>query len=301
MDATRYRVGTASWTDPTLLAAGFYPPTARSAEARLRYYAEHFDTVEVDSTFYALPSQRNALLWDERTPSGFLFHVKAFAWLTGHEAEIRALPPDLRQALPAAAHAKPRAGAPAELRDAAFPRFLSALDPLKNAGKLGHLLFQFPPWFGATDEGRSYLRLCRRQCAGYRLAVEFRHASWLGPESRRTLDLLRELDLTFVAIDAPSAPSIPRTPLELTTEEAYVRFHGRDRQAWFRRGGTAAERFRYRYADDELGAAATRLRELSAARQVHVLFNNCYADFGVRNALTMRGLLAPEATKPRGA
>src|SRR5262245_17357266 len=143
---TRYRVGTASWTDPTLLASGFYPSRHRTAEARLRFYAEHFDTVEVDATYYALPSERNASLWVERTPPDFIFHIKAFAWLTQHEAETRSLPATLREQLPPAERTKRRIAAPsAELRDAAFSHFLDALAPLRAGGKLGCILLQFPP------------------------------------------------------------------------------------------------------------------------------------------------------------
>jgi uncharacterized protein YecE (DUF72 family) len=286
-------VGTASWTDPTLLTSGFYPAERRTAEARLRFYAEHFDTVEVDATYYALPSERNAALWAERTPADFLFHVKAFAWLTLHEAEARSLPLGVRRLLPPAAAGRRRLASPTpELRDIAFDIFLAALEPLRKAGKLGCLLFQFPPWFKASSANRDYLRFCRDRCAGHRLAIEFRNTSWVGAETERTLAFLAREGLTFVAIDAPAAASIPRTPFRTTTEIGYVRFHGRDRDAWFRHRATAAERFRYLYSQAELEAAARRLESLSGAREAHVIFNNCYADYGVRNALTMRALLA---------
>ena len=290
--ATRFRVGTASWTDPTLLASGFYPAAQRTAEARLRFYAEHFDTVEVDSTYYALPSERNAVVWADRTPADFVFHVKAFAWLTQHEAETRSLPAAIRERIAPAQLAARRLGAPTEeLRETAFEFFLAALQPLRQAGKLGCILLQFPPWFTASTRNREYLRLCRARCDTRALAVEFRHSSWFGEETGRTLDWLTRHELTLVAIDAPQAPSIPQPPFQLTTEQGYVRFHGRDHQAWFRRGVSAAERFRYLYSTEELEALSHRVRALSGASQVHVLFNNCYADHGVRNALTMRALL----------
>lgn len=291
---TRYRVGTASWTDPTLLRSGFYPPDRKTAEARLRFYAENFDTVEVDATYYALPSERNSQLWAERTPDDFVFHVKAFAWLTQHEAEQRSLPLVLREQLRPSERSSGHVAAPSpSLRDAAFELFLSALQPLRAASKLGCLLFQFPPWFTAKDENRAYIAACRARCGDDAIAVEFRHASWLDREqAAHTFDFLEEHRLTFVATDAPTAPSIPATPFRLTTDEGYVRLHGRDRRAWFSRGGTAADRFRYLYDHAELQDVSSKIRRLHRARRVSVLFNNCYADYGVRNALTMKELLS---------
>src|SRR3990172_1873772 len=123
-----FRVGTASWTDPTLVASGsFYPPSARTAEDRLRFYAEHFDTVEVDSTYYALPSERNAELWAERTPADFVFHVKAFSLLTTHGAETARLPRAIKELLSEENLSKPRLASPSpEVRDLAFQMFTQA-------------------------------------------------------------------------------------------------------------------------------------------------------------------------------
>ncbi|MCK6554289.1 DUF72 domain-containing protein [Candidatus Binatia bacterium] len=292
----RFRVGTASWTDPTLLAASFYPPEARTAERRLRFYAAHFDTVEVDSTYYALPSERNSILWAARTPDDFRFSIKAFAFLTQHAAETRALPQALRASLPADALAQPRIERPPpEVSDLAFDMFRSALVPLDRAGKLGCVLLQFPPWFAATPAHEAYLDLCRAKLPGYRLAVEFRHRSWFGPRAERTRAFLAERDLVLVCLDAPAAPSIPLAPFVTTTDIAYVRLHGRNREAWFARHRSAAERFKYLYSDRELRECAEQIRRLDRARTIYVLFNNCYADYGVRNAATMRGLLAGDA------
>ena len=287
-----YRIGTASWTDPTLLATDFYPADCKSAELRLRYYAERFDTVEVDATYYALPSERNSALWAERTPEGFRFNVKAFAWLTLHEAETRALPRDLRADLDSEAQRQRRIPAPGEeARREAFSMFHSALEPLRAADKLACLLFQFPPWFTATSENRDYILRCREWSGGDRLAIEFRHASWLGERAEETLAFLAANELTFVCTDAPRAPSIPAPLWRSTSDVAYVRFHGRNRDAWFRRRASAAERFKYFYSDAELERAAQDIGRIDKSRTVYVLFNNCYADYGVRNALTMRGLL----------
>jgi uncharacterized protein YecE (DUF72 family) len=286
------RVGTASWTDPTLLRAGFYPATAKTAEARLRFYAEHFNTVEVDSPYYALPSERNAALWAERTPADFRFNVKAFAWLTQHSAETRALPQPVRTLLPSTDLGKPRVRATPEALALAFEMFRAALGPLHNAGKLGCVLLQFPPWFTAHVSNQAYLESCRQRRPDYDLAVEFRHPSWLDGKQAQTLELLRRHRLCFVCIDAPAAPSIPETPYFATSDVGYVRLHGRNRQAWFQRSTTAAERFKYLYTEAELQDCAQRIRQLQNARTVYVIFNNCYADYGVRNAMTMRDLMA---------
>ena len=97
MAPTEFLVGTASWTDPTLVKSGtFYPPWAKTARDHLKFYAGQFQTVEVDSTYYSLPSERNAKLWAERTPEGFIFNIKPFALMTQHPAEVSRLPKDLR-------------------------------------------------------------------------------------------------------------------------------------------------------------------------------------------------------------
>jgi len=291
---TEYRVGTASWTDPTLLASGFYPRTAKSAEARLRFYAEHFNTVEVDSTYYALPSERNAALWVQRTPDDFHFNVKAFALLTQHAAETRALPQAIRALLPAAALRAPRVRQPPPAALAlSFEMFRNALEPLRHARKLGCILFQFPPWFTASAAHAAYVDFCQTQMPGCRLAIEFRHASWFDGATAQTVDFLSQRTLCLVNTDAPEAPSIPRAPWTRTGDTGYARFHGRNRSAWFRHQGTAADRFKYLYSDDELHALAAQVRRLgeAEARVVYAIFNNCYGDYGIRNALTLQPLL----------
>ena len=297
-----YHVGTASWTDPTLLAAGFYPSRARTAEARLRFYAEHFNTVEVDSTYYALPSERNAALWALRTPDGFRFNIKAFAWLTRHGAEARALPQAVKALLPAEILRQPQVSRPpAEALALSFEMFRSALEPLRRADKLGCILLQFPPWFTAGEAQEGYLDVCRARLPDDHLAIEFRHASWFGERTQRTVAFLAERGLPLVSIDAPRASSIPQGPWIAASDIAYVRLHGRNRQAWFQHHGTAAQRFQYLYTDAELRECADSIRRLrtparrgaaAGVREVYVIFNNCYADYGVRNALTMQRLLS---------
>src|SRR5260370_15296416 len=158
-DTLKFRVGTASWTDPTLVNSDlFYPPSVRSAEERLRFYAEQFNTVEVDSTFYALPAERNAKLWAERTPDGFVFNIKPFALMTQHPAEMSRLPKQLREMVPADERGnRPLTRPSKEVVDKAFQMFCSAMAPLRDAGKLGMLAFQFPPYFIPKPANFDYL------------------------------------------------------------------------------------------------------------------------------------------------
>lgn len=290
---TTFRIGTASWTDPTLIASeAFYPPSVKTAEDRLRFYAEQFDTVEVDSTYYALPSERNSRLWVERTPDSFVFHIKAFALLTTHPAETKRLPKAMRELLTPEELARTRLTKPKpDLLDLSFRMFSQALAPLRQADKLGFLVFQFPPWFTATRGNARYIESCRERLPEHRLAVEFRHPSWLVPERRqRTFDLLRSRDLAYVIVDEPQVPGAVPAVCEVTSDDAYVRFHGRNADNWRKKGISAAERYQYLYSERELADWAERLRGLKASTS-HVIFNNCYANFGIMNATTMKQLL----------
>ncbi len=295
----RILVGTSSWTDPTLVKeGGFYPPEVRTAEARLRYYAEHFPIVEVDSTYYAPPSERNAVLWVERTPSDFTFNVKAYSLLTGHPTRPDSLPADLREALPAELRGKRnvyRDQLPREIVDEVWRRFHDALMPLHSAGKLGAVLFQFPQWFVIGRRSKEYILECAERLRDFRIAVEFRHRSWLeGPNAEETLSFLGEHRLPFVCVDMPQGFDSSLPPIAAATAEdlAMVRFHGRNREAWTSRSASASERFRYDYRREELEEWVPKIRGLAEeAREVHVLMNNCYRDYAVRSARLLRDLL----------
>ncbi|HUI27993.1 MAG TPA: DUF72 domain-containing protein [Candidatus Kryptonia bacterium] len=292
--SVQFRVGTASWTDPSLIASeAFYPPDVTTPEDRLRFYADQFDTVEVDATYYALLSERNATLWAERTPADFVFHVKAFSLLTTHAADTKRLPRAIKDLLSPAELAKPRLNRPSDaVRDLAFRMFDSALDPLRGAGKLGLLVFQFPPWFTATRANAQYVEQCRTRLPESALAIEFRHASWLAAGRRqRTLDWLRDHGLAYVIVDEPQVKDAVPPVCAVTAPDAYVRFHGRNAEAWRKKGISAAERYKYLYAERELAEWAGRLRDLKGAHRVHAIFNNCYANFGVMNATTMKQML----------
>ncbi len=288
----QFLVGTASWTDPTLLSSDtFYPPGLKSAEERLRFYAAQFNTVEVDAAYYALLSERNAEVWVQRTPPGFVFNIKAFSMLTQHPTDATRLPAAMKSMLSASERAERRLRHPsAELLAVAFGMFWSALAPLRAAGKLGHLLFQFPPYFTARRSNLDYIASLRQRMPGAPVAIEFRHNSWLeGAQRAQTLDFLRDHRLTFVSIDAPPGTVAP--VFAVTGPEVYLRFHGRSRENWYKRAASAAERFKYLYAEAELAPWAERLKSLDGVRRASVIFNNCYSNFGVMNAATMAQML----------
>ena len=191
-------VGTASWTDKTLIASGWYPPEADTPEKRLRFYARQFPLVEVDATYYALPAEQTATSWAERTPAGFTFNVKAFSLFTQHPTPVKALPIDLREAAAgpdSAAAGKERVyfkDVDPAVVDQAWERFLAALEPLRQAGKLGAILLQFPPWFPIGRSRKDYILACAARVAPRRVCVEFRNKTWMTPENQEeTLGFLR--------------------------------------------------------------------------------------------------------------
>lgn len=279
-------IGSCSWTDRALLGSGWYPSGRRDAEGRLRHYAEHFPLVEADSTYYALPSERTSRLWAQRTPDGFVFDVKAFSLLTGHPTRSAVLPPGLPDDV-----RSPKA------LDEVWRRFSDGIAPLREAGRLGAVLFQFPPWLRPGPRARAVLAACRERTDGWPVCVEFRHPDWWRERQRRTTeDLLRSYGFSAVAVDMePSLPSAipPVTPV--TCERlAVVRFHGRS-SAWGT--GSKEDRFRHEYTDGELREWLPRVHALAdRAERVHVLFNNCCADAAVRAAARMRELLADGET-----
>ena len=293
--APQYLIGTASWTDPTLVKSDtFYPSSMRTAEERLRFYATQFNAVEVDASYYTLLSEKNAQLWAERTPLGFIFDVKAFALLTQHAAEVARLPLNLKALLTKQERAQRRLERPSkEVLEMAFQMFHSSLVPLRAAGKLGMLLFQFPPYFTCRASNFAYLESLRARLPGDSIAIEFRHPSWVaeGRQRRESLDFLRSHGLCYVSVDEPQLRSTLPSFLETTAPEAYIRFHGRNREAWHARGLTVAERYKYLYSERELAEWAERIRGLGGISRAHVIFNNCYRNFGVMNATTMRAML----------
>jgi uncharacterized protein YecE (DUF72 family) len=270
-----------------------------SAAERLGYYAAQFPLTEIDSTYYAPPAEQQARLWAQRTPDGFRFDVKAYSLLTGHPTKPQSLWKDLREGLSDEAREKRSLYAShldPEALEEAWRRFAAALAPLHEAGRLGAVLFQYPPWFHPSSEHRVQLEALRERLPDYGVCVELRSPRWVASERDRdrTLGLLRDHHLTYVCVDAPPVSELPRL-LELTTSDLFVmRFHGRADDTWKGRTRTAAERFRYLYSHDELEKLANDAAEIAGqARESHLLMNNCYRDYGVRNAAQLRELLTP--------
>lgn len=294
----RILVGITAWTEPTLIESGrFYPVSARSAEQRLQYYASQFPIVEVDSTYYALPSEKTSGLWVERTPDDFIFDVKAFRLFTQHPMPLAALPKDVRLALAPSLKDKKNLyhrDLPQEVTDELWLRFQKSLLPLDSAGKLGVVLFQFPSWFYPGNEQRDYIARCQEKLPQYRVAVEFRHDSWVNEKNiERTFAFLREHRLAYVCVDEPRGFKSSVPPIaEATSDIAVVRFHGRNQATWEKEGISAAERFNYLYTEGELKEWLPKIGELaSKTKQLHVLFNNCYSDKAVVNARQTRLML----------
>jgi uncharacterized protein YecE (DUF72 family) len=298
--AATIRLGTSSWTDPTMTAGNvFYPPGADSAEERLNYYASQFPVVEVDATYYALPVRRTSELWVQRTPPDFVFDVKAHALLTGQPTETKRLPKYLRDELPAELHEKRRIYArdlPAVLRDAVWAAFLDGLEPLRESGQLGAVILQYPRWFFPISESRDAILEARQRLGEQRFAVELRNASWFNDKNaERTLRFLSDNSIPFVIVDEPQGmkSSVPPITAVTSPELAVVRFHGRRAETWERPGIPVVERFRYLYDRDELAEWAPRLLEASReTREMHVLMNNCYANYGATNARELARLLS---------
>ncbi len=299
------RIGTASWTDPTMTASGvFYPPDATTAEDRLVYYANQFPIVEVDATYYALPARRTGELWLERTPPDFTFDIKAHALMTGQPSELRRLPKDLREALPAELLDQKRVYArdlPREIEDEIWARFLDGIEPLRSSGKLGAVFLQYPRWFFPTSESRDEILRARERLGDTPFAVELRHASWFNERnSARTIAFLEQNEIPFVMVDAPPGTKSSLPPITLVTSPklSVVRFHGRRTETWEQRGIPVVERFRYLYDEAELGEWVPRIRAAAEqAPEIHVLMNNCYANYGTTNAREIADLLASDVPR----
>lgn len=286
---SRILIGTASWTDKTLLASGWYPPEADTAAKRLAYYATRFPLVEIDSTYYTPPNERNSQLWAARSPADFTFNVKAFSLLTGHPTRVAALYKDLRPDTDKRnIYAK---DLPGSVVDEVWERFLSALEPLHEAGKLGAVLLQFPQWFPIGKRNKEYILQAKERCQPYRICVEFRNRTWMSEENREeTLDFLTTYAVPYVSVDMPQGyPSSIPPVLAATADLAVVRFHGHS-DKWNSRD--IYDRFGYRYSDAELAEWAPQIKSLAErASTTHVLMNNCYSDYAQTNAATLMSLL----------
>jgi uncharacterized protein YecE (DUF72 family) len=274
---TPVRIGTCSWADEGLVKR-WYPRGVSSPAARLAYYAERFDTVEVDSPFYHLPSPETAAKWAERTPGGFVFHAKASGEMTGHR----------------------EAG-----REEAFAAFREALAPLERAGKLRGVLLQYPPRFMKSAEALEELKAVAPLLDPLVPLVEFRHRSWVEEDERAdTFSFLERHGLAYVSVDSPRGRAsniLPRIAAA-THPVAYVRFHGRNWRTWNLKGKTSAERFDWLYDREELEGWVEPLAELAGeAEEVYAMFNNNRYDYAPRSAQLLRGLLDEREVPATGA
>jgi uncharacterized protein YecE (DUF72 family) len=296
---TAVRIGTCSWADDALVRH-WYPKEVPARE-RLPWYAERFSTVEVDSTYYRVPDERMVRGWADRTPPGFVMHVKAFGLMTRHPVRLEQLPPELRDGMPLDDRGRVDRP-PRERRAVVFRAFLGALEPLRAAGKLGGILFQLPPYVVWKATSLDYLEWAREQLGADRMLVEFRHRSWFDDAIRdELLRWLEERAMSYVTVDAPrlEARNVPRTVVAATGPLAYVRFHGRNASTWNARGGGAAQRFDYLYGEDELREWVEPLRQLaSQSEEAYAFFNNNNQTNGVAQAPAgaqlLRRLLAEE-------
>lgn len=300
------RIGTGGWTDPRLTAPGvFYPRGANTPEARLRYYASRFSMVEVDTTYYAIPSRETVEHWAERTPADFMFHVKAHALMTGQPSEVNRLPAELRAALPRELAEAQRVYAkdlPPAIREAIWKAFVDAVEPLRASGKLGAVLLQYPHWFVPRPGADEALLEAKARMAGLPIAVEFRNRRWLDERhADRTVDFLASNELPLVAVDAPQGLQSSMPPVAAVTSARLLvlRLHGRRVETWQRRNVTVAERYRYLYEPQELMEWVRVI--LQAAPRVHtvtVVLNNCYANYGTTNAFEIAKLLLEIQPEP---
>jgi len=300
--AERVRVGICSWADPALIESGaFYPRKSMSAEARLRFYASFFDVVEVNASYYAIPDVLTVRRWAERTPPGFVFHVKAWSLMTGHHPRLPALPAELQAALPAEPRRTRRGEVlaeafPPEAIEAAFRLFRAALTPLETAGKLGYVLFQFAPWVHYDSARLDYLASLPARLPGVTIAVEFRHRSWFPDHADETLGALTAARLAHVIADAPPVAGAMPHVTAVTAPTAVLRLHGRNAEGFLRqlRGEEPAvrEKYDYLYTDAELAALVLEVELLAGeSEEVFVSFNNNNRDYPVRNALQLKRLL----------
>jgi len=258
------RVGTCAWSDHT----DFYPKGLPSNQ-QITYYSQRFSVVEINSSYYRMMPERNYRLWAERTPDGFCFDVKPYRQITWHD---RKNPPDDGQTM----------------------AFRDSLQPLRDAGKLGAVHMQFPPWFVYRPENVDYIKHMRDLFED-RLGVEFRHRSWLeGDHVSELLTTLREAGVSLTVVDEPQLGSgtVPKVVEATDPEIVIMRFHGRNYRMWYKRVKRTAERFDYLYSEDELRDLANDVVTLSrSVREVHALFNNNARDYAVRNSRQLRMLL----------
>jgi uncharacterized protein YecE (DUF72 family) len=293
------KVGIAGWIDKELISSGkFYPPHTTSSEDRLRFYASQFPLVEVDSSYYGMPSRKNSELWVERTPPGFTFDVKSFSLFTQHPMNPKALPPEVREGIPAELAGRKSLyleQLPEEVVDAAWEAFREALEPLRAHGRLGAVFFQFPPWFYPSTKSLAYIEECQERMFGFLMAVEFRRRTWMDERhAAGTLQFLRARDIPYVTVDSPQGFESAMPPIYETTSSklAVVRFHGRNSRNWNLKGAPPSVRFQHNYSDAELAEWVPRILAMEEqVAEVHAIMNNNYSNWAPANARRLQELI----------
>mgnify|MGYP001257975161 CR=1 FL=1 len=291
-------VGTSSWADPGFVEH-WYPPGLPERE-RLPFYAERFEAVELNSSFYAIPARRSVERWAELTPEGFRFDVKLHKLLSHHAAQLKELPPDLREG--AETTSRGRVVSTPELIAAMCERTLAAMEPLIAAGRLSAFLLQLTPGFDPRRNRLDELLPLLEGLAPHPVAVELRRRSWADPKRLEdVLTFLSEHDAVFVSVDTPPGDHVPIFPsIDAVTSErlAYMRCHGRNTEGYMH-GRTVAERFDYDYSRAEVAEIAERARKLAEeAEQVHVMFNNNARDLAPKAARALREELGQDPGPP---
>jgi uncharacterized protein YecE (DUF72 family) len=290
--AGKILIGTASWSDPGFVQHWY--PKAMRAHERLGWYAQQFEMVEVNSTFYSVPDLRMVERWCAATPDRFTFDVKLHQLFSFHSTAAKLLPPDLQQR--AETDGKGKVTLTPDLEKAMLDVFLRSMSVLRAAGKLGVLLLQLSPAFSPRMHKLGELDHLIGTLRDYRLAIEFRNRNWaIGDQLDATIDFLRERNVAFVNVDAPVSDHFTIMPSELdeitNPGSAYLRLHGRNARAYIT-GKTVAARFNYDYNNDEIAEVAKRSKRLARdAREVHVIFNNNALDYAPRAAARLRAAI----------
>ena len=297
--AGRIVVGTASWSDPGFVER-WYPKGLPAAD-RLPWYAQHFEMVEVNSTFYSVPDARMVERWIRSTPDDFTFDVKLHQLLSRHSTAAKMLPPALQKK--AELDGKGKVRLTREIEEAVAREFLKPVELLRSAGKLGVLLLQLSPAFSPRKHQLDELRPLLEVLGGQQVAIEFRNRNWAeGERLQQLLEFLRAHCAALVSVDTPSHEHFTIMPPELdeitNPEIAYLRLHGRDAHA-YTTGKTVAARFNYDYSDEEIDEIAARSRKLAKqAPEAHIVFNNNTHDYAPHAALRLRAALKQIAKGP---
>jgi len=285
-------VGTASWSDPGFVER-WYPKKMPPGE-RLQWYAQHFEMVEVNSTFYSVPEPRMVERWCAATPDDFTFDVKLHQLFSFHSTPAKLLPPDLQRR--AETDATGIVKSTPELQEALLGTFLRSMSIFCDARKLGVLLLQLSPAFSPRKHQLSELQSLIDMLGGYDLAIEFRNRNWaVGDQLESTIDFVRKRRAIFVNVDAPGSDHFMVMPSDVdevtNSKVAYLRLHGRNEKAYVT-GRTVAARFDYDYSESEIAEVAQRSRKLTKeTRELHVIFNNNNLDYAPRAALRLRKAL----------